>query len=129
MENMSWAQREHAGELQVPITLDMKEDDSKKVYRKPLTDSITGMIENRDSKERGQKGQSFKNRKKEEYIFDNEDEYEITTNASAPAPFPDIAAKVPGILTKWEEMMGVDEVIKRKPKPSNEQQAMFAAPN
>jgi hypothetical protein len=71
------------------------------------------MVNNR--KEQGQKGLSFKNRKGKEYIFYNEGKYKMAMDASTPAPFPDIAVEVPGILTKQEEMMGVDEVIQSKP--------------
>jgi len=51
---------------------------------------------------------SFKNRKGEEYIFDNEDKYEMIAETKIPAPFPDIAAEAPGILTEQEEIMGVN---------------------
>ena len=65
----------------------------------------------------------------EEYTFDNEDEYEMITKEKIPAPFPDIAAEVPGILTEQEEMMGVDEVIQSEREPSDEENAMLAAAN
>jgi hypothetical protein len=35
------------------------------------------------------------------------------------APFLDVAAEAPGILTKQEELMGVDEVVQSEPEPSN----------
>jgi hypothetical protein len=54
---------------------------------------------------------SFKNRKGEEYTFNNEDKYEMIAEERIPAPFPDIAAEALGILTEREEMMGVNEVI------------------
>jgi hypothetical protein len=44
-----------------------------------------------------------------------------------PAPFPDIAAEAPGILTEQEEMMGVYEVIQSEREPSDEERAMLAA--
>jgi hypothetical protein len=46
-----------------------------------------------------------------------------------PAPFPDIPAEAPGMLTELEEEYGVDEVVQDEPKESNEQQAMTAAEN
>jgi hypothetical protein len=70
-----------------------------------------------------------KNRKGEEYTFSNKDKYEMITEARIPVPFPDIAAKAPGILTKQEVMIGVSEVIQSEPEPSNEEQAMLAAAN
>jgi hypothetical protein len=73
---------------------------------------------------------SFKNRKGEEYIFDNEGEYEMTADKVRDlAPFPEIAAETPGMLTKHKEMMGVDEVIQSDPEPSNKEQTMLAAAN
>ena len=64
---------------------------------------------------------SFKNRKGDEYTFDNRDEYEMIAEARIPAPFPDIAAEAPGMLTKREEMIGVNEVIQSEPEPSNKE--------
>jgi hypothetical protein len=46
-----------------------------------------------------------------------------------PAPFPDIPAEVPGMLTKLEEEYGVNKVVQDKPKESDEQQAMMVAEN
>jgi hypothetical protein len=46
-----------------------------------------------------------------------------------PAPFLDIAAEAPGILTEQKEMIGVNEVIQSEPEPSNKEQAMLAAAN
>jgi hypothetical protein len=47
-----------------------------------------------------QKGLSFKNRRGEEYEFDNDEEYEMVIEPSKPAPFPDIAAEAPVVLTE-----------------------------
>ena len=94
-----------------------------------MTDSVIKMIDSLGKKERCKNGPSFKNRKGEEYTFDNEDEYEMITKEKIPAPFPDIAAEVPGILTEREEMMGVDEVIQSEREPSDEERAMLAAAN
>jgi len=67
------------------------------------------MVDSLGKKERCINGLSFKNRKGEEYTFDNEDEYEmISEEAITPAPFPDIAAEAPGILTERKEIMGVN---------------------
>jgi hypothetical protein len=33
-----------------------------------------------------------------------------------PAPFPDIPAEVPGMLTELKEAYGVDEVVQDEPK-------------
>ena len=94
-----------------------------------MTDSVIKMVNSLGKKERCKNGLSFKNRKGEEYIFDNEDEYEMIAEMKIPVPFPDIAAEAPGILTDQEEIMEVNEVIQSEREPSNEEQAMLAAAN
>jgi hypothetical protein len=85
----------------------------------PMTDSFIRRINSLGKKDQSKSGLSFKNRKGEEYIFDNEDEYDMIAKVRTPAPFPDVAADAPGILTKQEELMGVDEVVQSKPDPSD----------
>jgi hypothetical protein len=53
----------------------------------------------------------------------------MIAEARTPAPFPDVAAEAPGILTKQEELMGVDKVVQSEPEPSGEERAMLAAAN
>ncbi len=45
----------------------------------------------------------------------------MIAKARIPAPFLDIAAEAPGMLTKQEEMIGVNEVIQSEPEPSDEE--------
>ncbi len=45
------------------------------------------------------------------------------------APFLDVAAEAPGILTEQEELMGVDKVVQSEPEPSDEERAMLTAAN
>ncbi len=101
----------------------------RKFTEMPMTDSVIRMVDSLGKKEQCKNGVSFKNRKGEEYTFDNEDEYEMIAEAKILAPFPDIAAEAPGMLTKREEMIGVNEVIQSEPEPSNKEQAMLAAAN
>ena len=61
-----------------------------------------------------QNGLSFKNSKGKEYTFDNEDEYEMIAEAKIPAPFPDIAAEAPGILTIDFEINLYDPCVANK---------------
>jgi hypothetical protein len=131
MGNLSWAYGEHARKLQVPIA---HNHNRKKVTRRkftemPMTNSVIRRINSLGQKERCKSGLSFKDRKGEEYVFDNEVEYDMIAEARTPVAFPDVAAEVPGILTKQEELMGVDEVVQSEPEPSNEEQAMLAAAN
>jgi hypothetical protein len=48
---------------------------------------------------------------------------------SKPAPFPDIAAEAPGVLTKQEEVFGVNEVVQEEPTQSNHERARLSAAN
>ena len=52
------------------------------------------------------------------YLFDNKDEYEMIAETKILAPFLDIAAEAPGILTEQEEIMGVNEVIQSEREAS-----------
>jgi hypothetical protein len=101
----------------------------RKFTEMPMTNSVIRRINSLGKKERCKSGLSFKDRKGEEYVFDNEDKYDMIAKARTPAAFPDVAAEVSEILTKQEELMGVDEVVQSEPEPTNEEQAMLAAAN
>jgi hypothetical protein len=106
----------------------------KKVMRRkftemPMTNSVIRRIDSFGKRERCKDGLSFRNTKGEECTFDNKDKYEMIAEARILAPFPDIAVEAPGILTKQEEMMRINDVIQSEPVPSNEEQAMLAAAN
>jgi len=75
------------------------------------------------------KGINFKDRKGLEYEFDNDEEYETLVEPDEPAPFPDIPADAPGMLTELEEEYGIDDVVQDEPEMSNEQRAVLAANN
>ena len=53
----------------------------------------------------------------------------MVSEPSKPAPFPDIAAEAPGVLTKQEEVFGVNEVVQEEPTQSNHERARLAAEN
>ena len=46
-----------------------------------------------------------------------------------PAPFPDIPAEAPGMLTELEEEYGVYKVVQDKTKTNDEQRVVLAANN
>jgi hypothetical protein len=48
---------------------------------------------------------------------------------SEPAPFSDITAVAPGVLTEQEEVFSVDEVVQEEPTQSNHERARLAAEN
>jgi hypothetical protein len=95
----------------------------------PLTESVIKQVKQMIAKDRLQKELSFKNRHGEEYEFDNDDEYKVVIEPSKPAPYPDIAAEAPGVLTEQEEVFGVDEVVQEGTTQSNYEQARLAAKN
>jgi hypothetical protein len=66
----------------------------------PVTESVIKQVKQMAAKDRLRKGLSFKNRHGEKYKFDNDEEYEMVIEPSQPAPFPDIAAEAPGVLTE-----------------------------
>jgi hypothetical protein len=106
----------------------------KKVTRRkftemPMTDSVIRRINSLGQKERCKSGISFKDWKGKEYVFDNEDEYDMIAEARTPAAFLNVAVEVPGILTEQEELMGVDEVVQSGPEPSDKERAMLASAN
>jgi hypothetical protein len=95
----------------------------------PVTEAVTKQVEEMAVKDGAVKEINFIDRKGVEYKFDNDKEYKMLVEPNKPAPFPDIPAEVPSMLTDLEEEYGVNEVVQDKPKESNEQQAMMAAEN
>ena len=98
----------------------------KKVRRRkftemPVTEAVIKQVEEMAVKDGAIKGINFKDRKGVEYKFDNDEEYEMLVEPEELAPFPDIPAEAPGILTDLEEEYGVDEVVQDEPKESDEQ--------
>ncbi len=60
----------------------------RKFTEMPMTDNVIKMVDTLGKKERCKNRLSFKNRKGEEYIFDNEDEYEMIAKTKNPGTFP-----------------------------------------
>ena len=80
----------------------------KKVTRRrftemPITEAIIRQVEAMVVKDGVVKGINVKNRKGEEYEFDNGKEYKMLVEPDNLAPFPDIPAEPPGMLTELEE--------------------------
>jgi hypothetical protein len=72
----------------------------KKVTRRKftemlITDSVIKKVEEMAVKDGAVNGISFENRTGVEYVFDNEDEYEILMELDEPSPYPDIPAEPP----------------------------------
>jgi hypothetical protein len=81
----------------------------RKFTKMPFSESVIELVEKMAVKDGATKRLSFKNRKGIEYKFDNDEEYEMLVEPEDPAPFPDIPAKAPGMLTECEEKFGVNE--------------------
>jgi hypothetical protein len=75
----------------------------------PMTEAAMKQIKKWAMKDRAQNGLTFKNRNGEEYKFNDEEE---DTPIAHPenAPFLDIPAEAPGILTKREQTQGVNAI-------------------
>jgi hypothetical protein len=102
----------------------------RKFTKMPVTEAGIKQVEEMAVKDEAVKGINFNDRKGVlEYKFDNDKEYKMLVEPNEPAPFPDIPAEAPGMLTELEEEYGVNEEVQDKPEESNEQQAMMAAEN
>jgi hypothetical protein len=100
----------------------------KKVTRRkftemPVTDAVIKQVEEMAVKDGAIKGINFKDE------FDNDEEYEMLVEPDEPAPFLDIPADAPGMLTELEEEYGIDDVVQDEPEMSDEQRAVLAANN
>ena len=110
-----------AGELQVPIACDRKEGDTKEIHEMPVTDTVIKQVEEMADKDGAIKGINFKDRKGLEYEFNNDKEYTILVEPDEPAPFSNIPADAPGMLTKLKEEYGIENIVQDEPKMSDEQ--------
>ena len=79
-------------------------------------------------KDRAQNGLTFLNRNGLEYNFGDDDDQATLVVRPEVAPFPDIPAEAPGILTEHEEINGVSP-IQDTPAQSDEERAALAAEN
>ncbi len=95
----------------------------------PITESVTDQVEKMAVKDGATNGLSFKNRKGIEYEFDNDEEYEMLVEPEEPAPYPDIPAKAPGMLTEREEEFRVSDVVQEEMEQTDEERAVLAAKN
>jgi hypothetical protein len=87
----------------------------------PVIEAVIKQVEKMAVKNGAIKGINLKDRKGVEYKFDNDEEYKMLVESNKPAPFPDIPADAPGMLTGLKEEYGVNEVVQDEPKESNEQ--------
>ncbi len=84
-----------------------------------MTEAVMKQIKKWAMKDRAQIGLTFKNRNGQEYEC-NDDNKNTPIAHPENAPFPDIPAEAPGILTKREETQGMN-AIQEEPVQSNEE--------
>jgi hypothetical protein len=94
----------------------------------PMTESVMNQINKWAKKDRTQNGLTFLNRNGMEYEFNDDDNQATLVVQPEAAPFPDIPAEAPGILTEHEEVHGASP-IQDEPTQSNEERAALAAEN
>ena len=105
----------------------------KKIVRRnftemPITESVIRQVDKWAKKDRAQSGLTFLNRNGLEYNFGDDDDQATLVGRPELAPFPDMPAEAPGILTEHEEINGVSP-IQDTPAQSDEERAMLAAEN
>jgi len=94
----------------------------------PITESVIRQVDKWAKKDCAQSGLTFLNRNGLEYNFGDDDDQATLVVGPEVAPFPDMPAEAPGILTEHEEINGVSP-IQDTPAQSDEEQAVLAAEN
>ncbi len=95
----------------------------------PLTDSVKKQVAKWSSKDRSITGLKFMDKYGIEYDFDKEKDAIIEERLIDVAPFPDVPAEVPGIMTQYEYLIDGEDVIEGEPVSNDKEQAMLAAEN
>ncbi len=81
------------------------------------------------SKDRAITGLKFIDKYGIEYEFNKEEDAIIKKRPIDVAPFPDVQADAPGIMTQYENLINGEDVIEGKPVSNDEEQAMLVAKN
>jgi hypothetical protein len=122
MGDMPWASWEHTRQLQVYVTQYRKEDCEAQIHGNANDRKVMNQIDKWAKKDHTQNRMTFLNSKQED-----DDQATLVVRPEA-APFPDIPAEAPGILTEHEEIHGANP-IQDEPTQSDEEQAALAAEN
>ena len=93
-----------------------------------MTESVMNQIDKWAKKDRTQNGLTFLNRKGMEYELNDDDDQATLAVRPGAAPFPDLPAEAPGILTEHEEIHGASP-IQDELTQSDEERAALAAEN
>jgi len=97
----------------------------------PVTDSVIKQVARWARKDRSITGVSFMDKYGVEYKFNDEEDAVMDERLMDHAPYPDIPAKSPGIMTEYETtcMLEKDGVLENEPAQNDEDLARAAAKN
>jgi hypothetical protein len=101
----------------------------RKFTEMPITDSVKKQVAEWASKDQAITGLKFMDKNRIEYKFDEEEDIIIEERLIDVAPYPDIPAEAPGIMTQYENLIDGENIIEDKPVLSNKEQAMLVAEN
>jgi hypothetical protein len=101
----------------------------RKLTEMPVTDSVKKLVAKWASKDRAITGLKFMDKYRIEYKFDKEEDAIIKERPIDIAPYPDVQAEAPGIMTQYENLIDGENIIEDEPVSSNKEQAMLAAEN
>jgi hypothetical protein len=94
-----------------------------------LTDRVKKQVAKWASKNHTMMGLKFMDKYGIENEFDKEEDAIFEERPIDVAPFPNVPAEVPGIMTQYENLIDGEDVIEGKPVSNNKEQAMLAAKN
>ncbi len=87
----------------------------RKFTEMPITESVIKQVSKWVSKDQGMSGLTFMDKYEIEYKFDEEEDAIMEERHVEEAPFPDILAEAPGILTQYKNLINGDDVIEDEP--------------
>jgi hypothetical protein len=104
---------------------------SRKFTEMPVTNSVIEQVAKWAKKDRSITGVSVMDKYGVEYKFDDEEDAVMDERLMDHAPYPDISAEAPGIMTEYEttRMLDKDGVLENEPTQNDEDLARMAAEN
>jgi hypothetical protein len=100
-----------------------------KFTKMPITNSVKKQVAKWALKDCAITGLKFMDKYGIEYKFDKEEDAIIKERIKDVAPYPDMPAETPGIMTQYKNLIDGENVIEDELVLSNEEQAMLAAEN
>ena len=93
----------------------------RKFTEMPITDSVKKQVAEWASKDQAITGLKFMDKNRIEYKFDEEEHIIIEERLIDVAPYPDVPAEAPVIMTQYENLIDRENVIEDEPVLSNEE--------